>query len=66
MSVTIPETSNELRKAGFEYDRDAKCRRCEGRGEWWISPSGGNIFMDVTKRDPLKSAEEVRTPHRCG
>jgi hypothetical protein len=43
----FPETIQELIKAGYHYDSDANCRGCGVRIEWYITPSGKKMPLDV-------------------
>ena len=45
--MAIPETTNALREAGWEYSGEATCRGCGERIEWWITPSGKNMPVSV-------------------
>jgi hypothetical protein len=39
---------DELRAAGYTFDNDAHCRGCGAAIEWWKTPKGKMIPMDVT------------------
>ena len=63
--IKYPATSDELKAAGFEYVNDGVCRGCGAPIEWFITPGGKRIPMDVRKKeaDLLMSSAEVREPH---
>jgi hypothetical protein len=64
MPIKYPATSDELKKAGYEYDNDSRCRSCGEPIEWWITPSGSKMPMVVKKAGSvLLQAGEVRVPH---
>jgi hypothetical protein len=44
--MPFPQTIDELRRAGYKYENDAKCRTCGADIEWWISPNNKKIPMD--------------------
>ena len=45
--MPFPETIAELTAAGYKFDGDANCRGCGAPVEWWDSPKGKKIPMDV-------------------
>lgn len=64
--MTFPATSDQLKRAGFEYDNDGFCRRCGDPVEWWITPSGNKIPLTVKRAGPvLKTSAEVRELHQA-
>ena len=64
VKVKYPATSDELKRAGFEYTNDGVCRSCGAAIEWYVTPGGKKIPMSVIKPgDPLKTSAEFRQPH---
>lgn len=61
--MPIPNTSNELRAMGYQFDNESNCRGCGERIEWWITPRGKKMPMTVQHPDPLHKTEEIRVPH---
>lgn len=47
--MPFPLTLDQLKAAGYKFDNDANCRGCGERIEWWLSPRGKKIPMDVDK-----------------
>lgn len=44
---SFPETIDEMRTAGYIFKNDSTCRGCGARIEWWTTPRGKFIPMDV-------------------
>ena len=71
MAIKWPITSDELVKAGYEYDNDGTCRGCQRPIEWWISPAGKKMPMSIlTSADRnvgiaamMKDPGDKRQPH---
>jgi len=62
--MAIPETTNALREAGWEYSGEATCRGCGERIEWWITPSGKNMPVSVKDVGTIKTGrKEIRMSH---
>jgi hypothetical protein len=45
--MPFPTTIDEMRIAGYHFDNEAACRGCGARLEWWITPRGKKMPMDV-------------------
>jgi hypothetical protein len=45
--MPFPETTTELVNAGYRFDNGANCRGCGASVEWWITPKGKRMPMDV-------------------
>ena len=45
--MPFPETITDLAQAGYRYESDAACRGCGARIEWWTSPAGKMMPMEV-------------------
>jgi hypothetical protein len=43
----FPKTFEALQAAGYRFDNHAKCRGCSADIEWWITPTGKKIPMDL-------------------
>lgn len=43
----FPSTLDELRSAGYRFDQYAHCRGCGAVIEWWYTPAGRKMPMDV-------------------
>jgi hypothetical protein len=65
MSVfKFPATSDRLKAEGYEYDNDGFCRGCGELIEWWITPNGKKMPMEVVKTAIIQHATaDVRQPH---
>lgn len=53
--MPFPMTLDQLRAAGYRFDNLAYCRGCGALIEWWITPAGKRMPMDVT--DNISSAK---------
>src|SRR5262245_43640364 len=53
--MQFPETLDALRHAGYRFSGEAHCKGCAARIEWWTTPEGKHIPLDV-------DGEKV-TPH---
>jgi len=53
--MPFPETLDKLRAAGYRFNLDAHCRGCGARIEWWITPAGKHMPMDVTDSGKVQS-----------
>jgi hypothetical protein len=45
--MPFPETIEALAAAGYKFSNDARCRGCGASVEWWDTPNGKKIPMDV-------------------
>jgi hypothetical protein len=56
--MAFPKTLEELKAAGYKYNGDGTCRsrKCEARIEWWITPRGKKIPLDIDGKGNI-------TPH---
>jgi hypothetical protein len=46
--MRFPENITEMRTAGYQFLNESVCRGCGDRIEWWKTPRGRLIPMDVT------------------
>lgn len=46
--MPFPATLDELRAAGYRFQEHSRCRGCKAVIEWWITPAGKKMPMDVT------------------
>ncbi len=53
--MPFPETTDELVKAGYKFDAEAKCRGCGDTIEWWITPRNKKMPMDVDPEGNVES-----------
>lgn len=58
--MPFPQTIDELRAAGYKFDRCAYCRGCGALIEWWTTTAGKPIPMNVTD-DPGKVTTHFAT-----
>lgn len=62
--INWPATSDELKKAGYEYDNDGVCRGCLSPIEWWLTPDGKRMPISVQKaNNVLFDSSEKRISH---
>jgi hypothetical protein len=45
--MPFPETIEALKAAGYTFDNGANCHGCGQAIEWWITPRGKKMPMDV-------------------
>jgi hypothetical protein len=45
--MRFPETITELAGAGYRFENDGVCKGCHAKIEWWKSPRGKMLPMDV-------------------
>jgi hypothetical protein len=55
ISMPFPQTLDELRFAGYKFDEHSHCRGCDAVIEWWITPAGKKMPMDVTDSGAVTS-----------
>lgn len=46
--MSFPMTLDELRKAGYRFLEHSHCKACRSVIEWWKTPAGKHMPMDVT------------------
>jgi hypothetical protein len=46
--MAFPKTLDELRTAGYKFSVHSHCAGCGAVIEWWITPLGRKMPMDVT------------------
>lgn len=64
--MKFPATSDELKRAGYEYLNDAICRGkdCGEQIEFWLTPNDRQIPLSIQKAgNVLFQSGEVRVPH---
>jgi hypothetical protein len=45
--MPFPDNIADLKAAGYVFDNDSHCRSCGASIEWWITPKGKKMPMDV-------------------
>jgi hypothetical protein len=58
MSRGMPETRQEMLRAGYQFLNTAECKGCKARIEWWKTTNGRKIPMN-----PAASDHAVMTAH---
>jgi hypothetical protein len=53
--MPFPETTQELIAAGYKFDNDSHCSGCGASIEWWITPKGKRMPMDVGESGNVES-----------
>jgi len=53
--MPFPETVDELKTAGYKFDGHSHCRGCGEVIEWWLTPRGKRMPMDVDARGNCES-----------
>ena len=53
--MPFPETTDELVKAGYRFDNGANSRGCGAAIEWWITPRGKKMPLDVDSDGNVES-----------
>ena len=64
--MPFPKTDTELVAAGYEFENKVKCRACGADIEFWLTPRGKHMPLDVGTLEPHWStctkAGEFRKP----
>jgi hypothetical protein len=59
-----PATSDQMKAAGYLYDNEATCRRCDATIEWWITPLGKKMPISIIRTATiLHASPDLRQPH---
>lgn len=45
--MAYPQTFDEMKSAGYRFDNHARCRGCGQEIEWWITPRGKKLPMNL-------------------
>lgn len=53
--MPFPETMDELVKAGYSFENEGKCRGCGKAIEWWNTPRGKKMPMNVDSDGNVES-----------
>jgi hypothetical protein len=56
--MAFPQTFDEMKARGYQFDNDAICRGCGDDIEWWITPTGKKIPMN-----PMTSGSSQAVAH---
>ena len=56
--MAFPQTFDEMKARGYQFDNDAICRGCGDDIEWWITPTGKKIPMN-----PMTSRSSQAVAH---
>lgn len=64
--MQFPATSDEMKRAGWEYDGEKRCAGCDETIEMWISPRGMRVPIVVRPTATVQRATaDERDIHRC-
>lgn len=50
--MRFPRTPEEMVARGYQYDNDNVCRGCGADIEWWITPNGKKLPVNVGTAEP--------------
>lgn len=50
--MPFPKTEQELAVAGYEFENTGKCRGCNADIDWFRTPKGKHIPLDVGTLEP--------------
>jgi hypothetical protein len=55
--MPFPKTLDELKAAGYRFEQHATCKGedCKATVEWWRTPRGGKMPVDVDEKGNVKS-----------
>lgn len=53
--MPFPQNLDELVAAGYKFENDARCRYCPLRIEWWITPAGRKIPLEVDDHGSVRA-----------
>lgn len=56
--MPFPQTFAAMQAAGYRFENHAKCRGCKADIEWWITPKGKKMPMDLMPKD-----DSLAVPH---
>jgi len=56
--MAFPQTFDEMKARGYQFDNDAIFRGCGDDIEWWITPTGKKIPMN-----PMTSGSSQAVAH---
>lgn len=45
--MALPTSKSGLEAAGYMFDNEANCKGCGALIEWWITPNGKKMPMNV-------------------
>jgi hypothetical protein len=45
--MLFPQTMRELEDANYRFNGHSRCRGCGASIEWWITPEGGRMPLDM-------------------
>lgn len=54
------KTRDEMMRAGYKYDNHSVCRGCRAEIEWWITPAGRKMPIDL-----MPTGSSVWMPHHA-
>ena len=53
--MPFPTTLDELRSTGYRFEHTSHCKGCGALIEWWITPAGKRMPMDITDRGQVQT-----------
>ena len=56
--MDFPKTLEELKRRGYLFQSDSRCRSCGAEIEWWLTPRQKWIPMN-----PMACGEDEAVPH---
>ena len=64
MATKFPETPEDLEEAGYEPGNVSTCRGCGQKIQWWKTPKGKNIPLDVDCKPHWATCPEAESFRR--
>ncbi len=59
--MPFPQTFDGMKAAGYKFDAHARCRGCGQEIEFWLTPRGKKIPMDLMPNGDSKAVSHFAT-----
>ena len=59
--MPFPRTFDEMKSAGYRFDNHSKCRGCGEEIEWWLTPTGKKIPMNLMPKGDSEARAHFST-----
>lgn len=59
--MPFPQTFDGMQAAGYRFDNHARCRACKEDIEWWTTPRGKKIPMNLMPNPDSKAISHFST-----
>lgn len=62
-AMAFPRTFGEMKERGYRFEDHARCRSCGQEIEWWTTPNGKRVPMNLM--EPKSSSPAVGHQSTC-